>query len=32
MNKSDLVKSLLSKNNKYKVSEIENIVNLFLKK
>ena len=31
MNKSDLVKSLLSKNNKYKVSEIENIVVLFFK-
>ena len=31
MNKSDLVKSLLSKNNKYKVSEIENIVDLFFK-
>ena len=31
MKKSDLVKSLLSKNNKYKVSEIENIVDLFFK-
>ena len=31
MNKSDLVKSLLSKNNKYKVSEIETIVDLFFK-
>ena len=31
MNKSDLVKSLLSKNNKYKVSEIGNIVDLFFK-
>jgi len=29
MNKSDLVKTLLGKNNKYKVSEIENIVDLF---
>ena len=31
MNKSDLVKSILSENNKYKVSEIENIVDLFFK-
>jgi len=31
MNKSDLVKSLLSKNNKYKVSEIENIVDIFFR-
>ena len=31
MNKSDLVKRLLRKNNKYKVSEIENIVDLFFK-
>ena len=29
MNKSDIVKSLLSKNNKYTVSEIENIVEIF---
>ena len=28
MNKSDLVKSLLNKNKKYKISEIENIVDL----
>ena len=31
MNKSDIVKSLLSKNTKYKISEIENIVDLFFK-
>ena len=31
MNKSDLVKSLLNKNNKYKISEIENIVNIFFR-
>ena len=31
MNKSDIVKSLLSKNIKYKISEIENIVDLFFK-
>ena len=31
MNKSDLVKSLLKKNNKYKISEIENIVDLFFR-
>tara|TARA_B100000686_G_scaffold354766_1_gene467059 strand:+ start:1769 stop:2050 length:282 start_codon:yes stop_codon:yes gene_type:complete len=31
MNKSDLVKQILSKNNKYKVSEIENIVDVFFK-
>ena len=31
MNKSDLIKSLLSKNKKYKISEIENIVDLFFK-
>ena len=29
MNKSDLIKKLLNKNNKYKVSEIENILDLF---
>ena len=29
MNKSDLIKAILSKNNKYKISEIENIVDLF---
>ena len=29
MNKSDLIKKLLSKNNKYKISEIENILDLF---
>ena len=29
MNKSNLVKTLLSKNNKYKISEIKNIVNVF---
>tara|TARA_B100000029_G_scaffold492377_1_gene553570 strand:+ start:2859 stop:3140 length:282 start_codon:yes stop_codon:yes gene_type:complete len=29
MNKSDLIKNLLSKNKKYKVSEIENILDLF---
>ena len=31
MNKSDLVKSILKKNNKYKVSEIETIVDLFFR-
>ena len=31
MNKSDIVKSLLKENNKYKVSEIENIVDLFFR-
>ena len=31
MNKSDLVKSILRKNNKYKISEIENIVDLFFR-
>ena len=31
MNKSDLVKKILSKNNKYKVSEIENIVDIFFR-
>ena len=31
MNKSDLVKQILSKNNKYKVSEIENIVDIFFR-
>ena len=31
MNKSDLVKQILSKNNKYKVSEIENIVDVFFR-
>ena len=29
MNKSDLIKNLLSKNKKYKISEIENILDLF---
>ena len=29
MNKSVLIKKLLNKNNKYKVSEIENILDLF---
>jgi integration host factor subunit beta len=29
MNKSDIVKSLLNENNKYTISEIENIVDLF---
>ena len=32
MNKSDLVKSILKKNNKYKISEIETIVDLFFRK
>ena len=31
MNKSDLVKQILNKNNKYKVSEIENIVDVFFR-
>ena len=31
MNKSDLVKSILKKNNKYKISEIESIVDLFFR-
>ena len=31
MNKSDLIKAILSKNNKYKISEIENIVDLFFR-
>tara|TARA_Y100000590_G_scaffold455914_1_gene605448 strand:+ start:675 stop:956 length:282 start_codon:yes stop_codon:yes gene_type:complete len=31
MNKSDLVKSILKKNNKYKASEVESIVDLFFK-
>ena len=31
MNKSDLVKQILSKKNKYKVSEIENIVDIFFR-
>ena len=31
MNKSNLVKTLLSKNNKYKISEIKNIVNIFFR-
>ena len=31
MNKSDLVKQILSKNNKYKVSEIENIIDVFFR-
>ena len=31
MNKSDLVKSLLKKNNKYKISEIETIVDIFFR-
>ena len=31
MNKSDIVKQILSKNNKYKVSEIENIIDVFFR-
>jgi integration host factor subunit beta len=31
MKKSNLVKTLLSKNNKYKISEIKNIVNIFFR-
>ena len=31
MKKSNLVKTLLSKNNKYKILEIENIVNVFFR-
>ena len=31
MNKSDLVKSILKKNNKYKISEIETIVDIFFR-
>jgi integration host factor subunit beta len=31
MNKSDLVKSILKNNSKYKTSEIENIVDLFFR-
>ena len=31
MNKSDLVKSILKKNNKYKISEIETVVDLFFR-
>ena len=31
MNKSDLIKAILNKNNKYKISEIENIVDLFFR-
>ena len=31
MNKSDLIKSLLKKNNKYKISEIETIVDIFFR-
>ena len=31
MNKSDLVKQILSKNNKYKISEIETIVDIFFR-
>ena len=31
MNKSNLIKSILKKNNKYKISEIENIVDLFFR-
>ena len=31
MNKSDLVKIILKKNDKYKFSEIEKIVDLFFK-
>ena len=31
MNKSDLIKSILKKNNKYKISEIENIIDLFFR-
>ena len=31
MNKLDLVKSILKKNNKYKISEIETIVDIFFR-
>ena len=31
MNKSNLVKTLLSKNNKYKITEIKNRVNIFFR-
>ena len=31
MNKSDLVKSILKKNNKYKISQIETIVDIFFR-
>ena len=31
MNKSDIVKAILKKNKKYKVSEIENIVDIFFR-
>ena len=31
MNKSDLIKSILKKNNKYKISEIETIVDIFFR-
>ena len=31
MNKYDLVKQILSKNNKYKVSEIENLIDVFFR-
>ena len=31
MNKSDLIKSILKNNSKYKTSEIENIVDLFFR-
>ena len=31
MNKSDLVKSILRNNNKYKISEIETIVDIFFR-
>ena len=31
MNKSDLGKSILKKNNKYKISEIETIVDIFFR-
>jgi len=31
MNKSDIVKSILKKNNKYKISEIETIVDIFFR-
>ena len=31
MNKSDLIKSILKKNKKYKVSEIETIIDIFFR-
>jgi len=31
MNKSDLIKSILKNNSKYKISEIENIVDIFFR-